>query len=163
MWGIEVYDEAAKTRRSMKPASPKTDESLSKNSEQKGKDEEDAPQETGAEESGTESRLNPDSFLARENASADQSPQTNESVVTSEQADLRPESAKETLEEKLGDNVRLTAAEDVATTEAVERRRPVTPNLRDESIDEEYVIITHKKTCDSEDLPKPGKYGAHSG
>lgn len=163
MWGIEFYDEAAKTRRSMKPASPKTDESLLKNSKQKGKDEQDAPQETGAEELVTESRSNPDSSVTCENPSTDQSLQTNQSVFTSEQADLRPESAKETLEEKLGDNVRPTAAEDVRTTEAVERRRLVTPNLRDESIDEEYVIITHKKACDGEDLPKPGQYRVHSG
>lgn len=155
MWGIEFYDEAAKTRRSTKPASPKTDESLSKNSEQKDEDKEDAPQETGAEESVTEWGSNPDFSLTRDNASADQSPQTNQSVVSSEQPDLRPESAKETLEEKLGDNVRPTAAEDVGMTEAVERRHHVTPNLRDESLDEEYVIITHKKTCKSEDLPKP--------
>ena len=163
MWGIEFYDEAAKTRRSMKSVSPKTDETPSKNSELKGKDAEDAPQETGTEELVTESCSGLDSSLKRENASSDQIPQPNQSVVTSEQADLRPELAKETLEEKLSDHVRPTAAEDVELTEVVERRRHMTPNLRDESIEEEYVIITHKRNCESKDLPKPGMYRAHPG
>ena len=159
MWGIEFYDEAAKTRRSMKSVSPKTDETP----ELKGKDAEDAPQETGTEELVTESCSDLDSSLKRENASADQIPQPNQSVVSSEQADLRPELAKETLEEKLSDHVRPTAAEDVELTEVVEMRRHMTPNLRDESIEEEYVIITHKRNCESKDLPKPGMYRAHPG
>lgn len=157
MWGIEFYDEAAKNRRSVKPISPKSDESTPTNLKPEINDtDQNASQETGTEELPSESRSGPDSSPTRGNALVDQSPQSNQSVVTSEQAESRPELPNETLEEKLGDHVTPAAAEDAGTTDGVENKRHVAPNLRHESIDEDYVIITHKTNRENEDLPEPG-------
>ena len=153
MWGIEFFDEAAKNRRSLKPPSPKSDGSTSKN-KQIEKETSDRD-ESGNQDSALQSQSVPDSSTSgSDQASTDQSPQSNQPAVISEQAEPRLEMPNdETSEEKIGDHVTVTAAEHGGTSEGVEKGRLITPNLRDESIDEDYVIIHHKEKGD---LPKPG-------
>ena len=159
MWGIEFFDEAAKTRRrSLKPLSPKSDGSAPKSKQVDNKDgDRDKSQETGTQDSPLQSQLSPDSSPTDSNkASGDQSPQSSQSAVISEQAEPRAKlSSDETSEEKIGEHVTVTAAEGSGTGEGVGKRPHATPNLRDESIDEDYVIIHHKGN-EKADLPKPG-------
>lgn len=150
MWGIEFFDEAAKNRRTPKPPSPKSEEGSTSNNKQVDKENTtgDKSQGTGTQE---ESHSAPDS-----SPSVDKSPQSNQSAVISEQAEPRPELPNdETSEEKIGEHVTTVAAEDSGASEVVGRRRHVTPNLHEESIDEDYVII-HKRNSEDEDVHKPG-------
>lgn len=156
MWGIEFFDEAAKNRRFLKPPSPKSDGSTSKSKQvEKETSDRDESQGTGTQDSTLQSQPAPDSSpTGSDQASMDQSPQSNQRAVISEQAEPRLEMPNdETSEEKIGDHVAVKPAEHAGTSEEVERGRHVTPNLRDESIDEDYVIIHHKEKGD---FPKPG-------
>ena len=156
MWGIEFFDEAVKSRRSLKPPSPKSDGSTSK-SKQVGRETSDRneSQGTGTQDSASQSPPDPDSSpTGSDQASMNQSPQSNEAAVVSEQAEPRLEMPNdETSEEKTGDHVAVKVAEHGGTSEVVEKGHHVTPNLRDESVEEDYVIIHHKEKGD---LPKPG-------
>ena len=156
MWGIEFFDKAAKSRRSVKPPSPKSDSSTSKSEQvEKENRDPDESQETGTEESALQSPPSPDSpQTGGDQASIYQNPQFNRPAVVSEQTEPRLEMPNdETAEEKIGDHVTVKAAEHGGTSEGVEKGRNVTPNLRDESIDEGYVIIHHKGKGD---MPRPG-------
>ena len=156
MWGIEFFDEASKNRRSVKPPSPKIDGAASESKQvQKEISDGDESQETGTQDSAPQSQPAPDSSpTGSDHASIDQSPQSNESAAIPEQAeDCLEMPTDETSEEKIGDHVTVNAAEHVGASEGEGKRHHVTPNLRDESIDEDYVIIHHK---DKGDLPKPG-------
>lgn len=156
MWGIEFFDEAAKNRRSVKTPSPKSDGATSGSKQvQKELSDRDESQETGTQDSAPQSQPAPDSSpTGSDQASIDQSPQSNEPAAIPEQAeDCLEMPSDETSEEKIGDHVTVNAAEHVGTSEGEGKRHHVTPNLRDESIDEDYVIIHHK---DKGDLPKPG-------
>lgn len=156
MWGIEFFDEAAKNRRGLKPLSPKSDGSTSKSKQvEKETSDRDESQGTGTQDSALQLQPAPDSSpTGSDKALVDQSPQSNQPAVISEQAEPRPEMPNdETSEEKIGDHVTVEAAEDGGTSEGTKKGRHVTPNLRDESIDEDYVIIHHKEKGD---LPKPG-------
>ncbi|XP_078381850.1 WD repeat and FYVE domain-containing protein 3-like isoform X3 [Oculina patagonica] len=157
-WGIEFFDEAAKNRRrSLLPLSPKSDGSTPKSKQvDSAAGVRDESQGTGTQYSSSQPQLSPDSSpTGSDKASVDQSPQSNQSAVISEQAEPRAKlSSDETSEEKSGDHVTVTAAEDSGKSEGVEKRPHVTPNLRDESIDEDYVIIHHKGN-EKGDLPKP--------
>ena len=145
MWGIEFFDEAAKNRRTPKPPSPKSEGSTSNNKQV------DQENTTGDDSQGTGTQSAPDS-----SPSVDKSPQSNQSAVISEQAEPRPELPNdETSEEKIGEHVTTVATDDSGTSEGVGRRRHVTPNLREETIDEDYVII-HKRNSEDEDIHKPG-------
>ena len=155
MWGIEFFDEAAKTRRSVK-LSPKTNDSISpkkqeENADAVSKD----PRNTGAQNPTLDSQLRPDSSpTGSDKASVDLSQPSNQTAVSSEQAEPRPGVLNDgTSEEKISDLVTSTGAEDDGKI-----RRHVTPNLRDESIDDGYVIIDHKGSNEEEDLPKPGTF-----
>lgn len=156
MWGIEFFDEAAKNRRFLKPPSPKSDGSTSKSKQvEKETSDRDESQGTCTQDSALQSQPAPDSSpTGSDQASMDQSPQSNQRAVISEQAEPRLEMPNdETSEEKIGDHVAVKPAEHGETSEEVEKGRHVTPNFRDESIDEDYVIIHHKEKGD---LPKPG-------
>ena len=157
MWGIEFFDEAAKNRRFLKPLSPKSDGSTSKSKQvEKETSDRDESQGTGTQDCALQSQPAPDSSpTGSDQASTDQSPQSNQPAVISEQAEPCLEMPKDEIsEEKIGDHVAVKPAEHAETSEGVEKsRRHVTPNLRDESLDEDYVIIHHK---DKGDLPKPG-------
>lgn len=156
MWGIEFFDEAAKNRRSVKTPSPKSNGATSESKQvQKETSDRDESQATGIQDSAPQSQPAPDSSpIGSDQASIDQSPQSNEPAAIPEQAeDCLEMPSDETSEEKIGDHVTVNAAEHVGTSEGERKRHHVTPNLRDESIDEDYVIIHHK---DKGDLPKPG-------
>jgi len=156
MWGIEFFDEAAKNRRSVKPPSPKSDGATSGSKQvQKETSDRDESLATGTQDSAPQSQPAPDSSPnGSDHASIDQSPQSNEPAAIPEQAeDCLEMPSDETSEEKIGDHVTVNAAEHVGTSEGEGKRHHVTPNLRDESIDADYVIIHHK---DKGDLPKPG-------
>ena len=154
MWGIEFFDKAAKNRRTLKQPSAQLATPKSKQVEKETSDQ-DESQETGTEESAVQSPPSQDSpQTGSDQASMYQIPQFSKPAVISEQAEPRLEMPNdETSEGKNSDHVAVKAAEHGGTSEGVEKRSHVTPNLRDESIDEDYVIIHHKEKGD---MPKPG-------
>ena len=141
MWGIEFFDEAAKSRRSSK-MSPKRRDSISpKKQEEKAgiinKDQASTSRPNASSSDGDKASFTPSLPSARP-------------AVSSEQAEPRPEVTNhESSEEKGTEHV---------TVEAVgsDRKRHVTPNLRDESIDDGYVIIERKGGIEEEQLARPG-------
>lgn len=153
MWGIEFYDEAAKNRRSVK-LSPKTNDSVSRAKQEKKSDvANDEYGNAGTQTPASSSLPSPGSLpITGDKSSVDMSPQSNPSVVSSEQAEPRSVKTNEkTSEEKAGHHVTFSAAGDSETG-----KRHVMPNLRDESVDDGYVIICHKDKCEKEELTKPG-------
>lgn len=141
MWGIEFFDEAAKSRRISK-ISPKRRDSISPKKQE--------------EKAGI---INKDqACTSSPNASSshsDKAPHTPslpsaQPEVSSEQAEPRPEVTNhESSEEKGTQHVTMEAA-------GSDSKRHVTPNLRDESIDDGYVIIERKGGIEEEQLAKPG-------
>lgn len=158
MWGIEFFDEAAKNRRSLKPLSPKSDSLTPKRKQEDNEDgDRDQSQGTGTQDSPLQSESAPDSSpTGSDKASVDQSPQSNQSADVSEQAEPRAKLLSYgTSEEKVSEHMTVTAEEDSGNNEGAQKRPHVTPNMRDESIDEDYVIIHHKGK-EKGDLPQPG-------
>ena len=153
MWGIEFFDETAKTRRSLKPSPKSNTPTTPKKQEEKSDSVSEESRETGLQAPTLDSPLGPDSTPTEsDKASVDLSPLSNQPAVSPEQAELRPGVTNdETSEEKSGDHVTPSAAGDNGSG-----KLHVTPNLRDESIDDGYVIIDHKGSNEKEGLPKPG-------
>ena len=146
MWGIEFFDEAAKTRRSRKLSSKRNDSISSKKQEEKT----DAIKEDQAPTSDSQSDPNTPP-TGNDKTSVNPSPPSNQPAVSSEEAEPRSELTNvQTSEEKASEHVTVAAKEDDWTG-----RRHVTPNLRDDSIDDGYVIIGHKGS-NEEGLSKPG-------
>ena len=149
MWGIEFFDEAAKSRRSLK-LSPKINDLVSpKKQEEKTEVVSEESRDIGAQTPSLDSQLGPDSSPSN---AVDPSPQSNHPAVSSEQAEPPPGVMnEETCEEKVSEHVTPEAAGDGEMN-----KRHVTPNLRDDSIDDGYVIIGHKERYEKEELANPG-------
>lgn len=140
MWGIEFFDEAEKSRRSVK-LSPKTDRVSC-----------DKQEKAGAQDPSWDSRSDSGfSYIRADKASTDQSEPIKQEVASPEQAQpLSGDVIEETHEEKRGDHVAIPEVGDDGTS-----KRHVTSHLRDESIDEGYVLVGHKENYESEDFLKP--------
>ena len=153
MWGIEFFDEAAKTRRSLK-LSPKFNDVVSpKKQEEKSEATSEESRDIGPETPSLNSQLGPDSSpTGAVKPSVDPNPQSNQPAVSSEQAEPRSGVMnEETCEEKVSEHVTPEAAGDGETN-----NRHVTSNLRVDSIDDGFVIIGHKEKFEKEELAKPG-------
>lgn len=153
MWGIEFFDEAAKTRRSLKLSPKSNDLTSPKKQEEKAEVASEESPEIGPETSSLNSQLGPDSSpTSAVKPSVDPNPQSNQPAVSSEQAE--PPSGvtnEEPCEEKVSEPVTPEAAGDGETN-----NRHVTSKLRVDSIDDGFVIIGHKERFENEELAKPG-------
>ena len=141
MWGIEFFDEAAKSRRGSK-MSPKRRDSISpkKQEEKAGIINKDQGSSSSPNTSSSDS----------DKASYTPSLPSAQPAVSSEQAEPRPEVTNhESSEEKGTKHVTMEAT-------GSDRKRHVTPNLRDESIDDGYVIIERKGGIEEEQLARSG-------
>ena len=141
MWGIEFFDDAEKSRRSVK-ASPKTTDYVSRDKKE---------EKAGAQDPSLDSRSEPGlSVIRADEASADHGASIELQIVSPEQAQSRlKEVNEETQEEKIGDRVTNPGSD-------ARCKHNMASHLRDESIDEGYVLVGHKEICESEDMLKPG-------
>lgn len=141
MWGIEFFDEAAKSWRGSK-MSPKRRDSISPKKQE---------EKAGIINNDQASTSTPNASSSdSDKASYTPSLPSAQPAVSSEQAEPRPEVTNhESSEEKRTEHVNMEAS-------GIDRKRHVTPNLRDESIDDGYVIIERKAGIEEEQLARPG-------
>lgn len=141
MWGIEFYDDAEKSRSSTK-VSPKTTDLISH----------DKQEEKGGDEGPWDVQSYSHSSTTKEDkASTNLSTSIKRTVIFPEEAQPQTVHVNEEVnEEKIGDH-QTTPPE---STDGMNKRH-VTPNLRDESIDEGYVLVGHKEKYENQDLNQP--------
>ena len=184
MWGIEFYDESAKSRRVSKTLSPrKVDSASSKKQEETSNFDEEEVKDTESQAPlASETQPALETPIA---ASVDVSPQSVETAGGSEQD--RPQSDSESSQDaSIVDHVMVTVAEDptketnahhvtvkqrssqnastedhvmVTVAEAptkVTNAHHVTVKQRISSLEEDYVIIDHKENSENIETPKPG-------
>ena len=142
MWGIEFYDDAEKSRSSTK-VSPKTTDLISHDKqEEKG----------GGEGPWDVQSYSHSSTTKEDKASTNLSTPIKRTVIFPEEAQPQTVHVNEEInEEKIGDH-QTTPPE---STDGMNKQH-VTPNLRDESIDEGYVLVGHKEKYENQDLNQPG-------
>lgn len=142
MWGIEFYDDAAKSCGSMK-VSPRTNDLVSH----------DEQQEKGGGQTPWDLKSDSHSSTTKEDeASTDLSSSIKQPVPFLEEAQPQTLHVNEEInEEKIG-ALEMTPKE---STDGMNKRH-VTPNLRDESVDDGYVLVGHKEKYENHDLHQPG-------
>lgn len=141
MWGIEFYDDAEKSRSSK--VSPKRTDLVSH----------DKQEEKGGGEGPWDFQSDSHSSTTKEDkASTNLSSPIKQTVIFPEEAQPQTVHVNEEInEEKMGDH-QATPPE---STDGMSKRH-VTPNMRDESIDEGYVLVAHKEKHENQDLHQPG-------